>query len=96
MVINGLNPNNLEWLLERLAETSRLLQMEGCEKPYRFILLTKSAEERHKVENAIFAYLQVRYGVQLVTKMVENRSFSNFSLFVINIHCFELLLLDLE
>lgn len=52
---------NIKWLNDRLYEARRFLEAEGVENPV-FVLLTKSREERCRVENIFFDYFKQIYG----------------------------------
>lgn len=57
-------PKNIEWLVERLYECRRTLEMEhkSCGNP-TFVLLTEGIDDRHKVEDLMYRYFFNKYGI---------------------------------
>jgi hypothetical protein len=52
---------NIKWLQDRLYVARRILMADGVEHPV-FVLLTKTPEERAKIENLFLNYYRSMYG----------------------------------
>lgn len=87
---------NIKWLMEKLYETSRVLQVYMVKNP-EFVLLCKTRAERFECERIIQRYFVDLYGEQVLRNVQLDISAQHrCSRFFFHVYNIRVILMDLE
>lgn len=86
---------NLKWLIDRLYVEGRNLQAVGVENP-TFVLMTKTSDDRDKVEDMIYKWFVARYGDTMFKHIQQDARFKTSTCFTLPPSGTRVLLMDVS